>query len=676
MALSDQGFTNVVTALGGAAGLDALARSEVSDEATAVAVVDIRMPPPDGYELLARINSMDPSRRPLSLAVTGDPSSETKLAALEAGASDFITKPVDAVELGLRVSHLANIKFQEQELRRTIGLAGELRMRADDAAEHASVAAQYFRLLADNSADVVIHLRGTEVAWISPSVQDTFGWPSEQWIGTDVTSWLHPDDLGNVFARLAEIGQGRWSTERVRVATADGDYRWTEGHGKPYVDADGNVDGVIGALRVIDEQVKAEQLSAEAQVRYQTLFESAPDAMVVVAADGSINSVNSRAEEMFGYSREDLLGMTVEMLLPHRFRANHSRYIDGFFTRPKVRPMGVGGDLFALRGNGTQFPVEVSLSPIRIGSESSVLAAVRDVTQLRAAQSEAQLAAVVRFSADAIVSFTLDGIIDSANPSAGRLLGCPAEDIVGRSMQSLLPPQSRRTFATVLQRLRRGEHTEPYETSWLHSDGSQVDVGINVFGIHDTDGELFGFSAIVRDITAEVEARQQLERLARFDTLTGLFNRGEAIANLDKALEDRRSPEPGLGVLFCDVDNFKAINDDLGHVVGDAVLSAVATRVRECVRSGDIVGRIGGDEILVLLHGVHTMAEAAEIAEKIRCRVADPIRHGDRTLRVTVSIGATLAVPNDSASATTTRADAAMYESKHAGGNTVRCVER
>ncbi len=127
-------------------------------------------------------------------------------------------------------------------------------------------------------------------------------------------------------------------------------------------------------------------------------------------------------------------------------------------------------------------------------------------------------------------------------------------------------------------------------------------------------------------------------------------------------------------MLFCDTDQFKAINDTWGHTVGDVVLSTVAGRIRDCVRDGDTVGRVGGDEMLVLLPGVHSIDEVVLIAEKICCRAAEPIHHLGQTIYTTLSIGATLAARGESVSAVTTRADAAMYKAKRAGRDTVTSI--
>ena len=187
----------------------------------------------------------------------------------------------------------------------------------------------------------------------------------------------------------------------------------------------------------------------------------------------------------------------------------------------------------------------------------------------------------------------------------------------------------------------------------------------------DADGKTDGVIAALRIVDDQVQAERRLDRLARFDTLTGLPNRAEVIGRLESALEQPRSPGSDLGILFCDVDHFKTINDTLGHAAGDVVLATLAARISDSIRQGDIVGRMGGDEMVVLLPGVHSLDEAAQIAEKIRCRAAEPIHCDGHTIQATLSIGATLSVPGESATAVTARADEAMYRAKQASRNTV-----
>ncbi|WP_445169222.1 diguanylate cyclase domain-containing protein [Mycolicibacterium sp. Dal123E01] len=187
----------------------------------------------------------------------------------------------------------------------------------------------------------------------------------------------------------------------------------------------------------------------------------------------------------------------------------------------------------------------------------------------------------------------------------------------------------------------------------------------------DIDGNEDGVITALRVVDDQVEFERRLEQLARFDMLTGLVNRAEAIERLESVLESPRVDGQHIGILFCDVDGFKHINDQYGHVVGDIVLATLAARIREGMRHEDTVGRTGGDEILVLLPGVGSLDEVGKVAEAIRRRAAEPIEYPGGIVHATLSIGATLAVPGDDATTATARADEAMYRAKGTGRNTV-----
>jgi len=177
----------------------------------------------------------------------------------------------------------------------------------------------------------------------------------------------------------------------------------------------------------------------------------------------------------------------------------------------------------------------------------------------------------------------------------------------------------------------------------------------------------------IAEISAAVDdMRNRLRELAQFDSVTGLITRTETMARFDAALASPREPGTRLGVLYCDIDHFKQINDTWGHAVGDAVLSTIAARMRECVHLEDTVGRIGGDELLILLPNIASTDVAVEIGEQIRSKAAEPIHQFGLTITTTMSIGATTSwLVGEPAAAVTARADAAMYQAKQAGRNTV-----
>ena len=178
-----------------------------------------------------------------------------------------------------------------------------------------------------------------------------------------------------------------------------------------------------------------------------------------------------------------------------------------------------------------------------------------------------------------------------------------------------------------------------------------------------------------RDVTGRHRAAQELDRRARTDDLTKLLNRKEVLERIERLATQTVRTGTGLAILFCDFDKFKEINDVYGHTAGDEVLRVMADRIRGCLRTtDDLAARIGGDEMLVVLHGVHNLDNAANVAEKLRVSAMEPIPIPGGEVNTTLSIGVTLAIPGETIDALVARADAAMYEAKKTRRNRVMAL--
>ena len=240
--------------------------------------------------------------------------------------------------------------------------------------------------------------------------------------------------------------------------------------------------------------------------------------MVMINQAGEIVMVNAQAERVFGYSRAELLGQPVEMLVPERFRSHHPGMRATFFTDPRPRPMGAGRDLHGLKKDGSEFPVEIGLNPIETDEGPMVLSAIVDITERKAAElalrdSEHRLralAAIVESSGDPIIGNTLDGIVTSWNKAAERIFGYTAAEMIGQSILRLAVPGHGDDMTEILNRIKRGEYVDHYETTRRHKNGATLHVSLTVSPVYDADGQLIGASKVARDITATKRAEAAL----------------------------------------------------------------------------------------------------------------------------------------------------------------------
>jgi PAS domain S-box-containing protein len=261
------------------------------------------------------------------------------------------------------------------------------------------------------------------------------------------------------------------------------------------------------------DEVREAQLSSGTLETFLSLM---PDAAVAVDSGGVIVAVNVRVQTFFGYSADELVGKPIELLVPERFRHAHRQHRAAFSSDPHARPMGAGLDLYARRQEGSEFPVDISLAPIGDDKSRLVVAAVRDITERKAAQSaQAQLAAIVRSSTDGIFSMTPSGVMTSWNQAAQEMFGYSRTDVIGHHVSQFFPDDP--ALEELLDAARSG-HTSSSrasrDTRWLTCDGTPVDVAISVS--HLDSGEDAGFSVLVRDIRVRKAAEAQLQRQARW----------------------------------------------------------------------------------------------------------------------------------------------------------------
>src|SRR6202521_6090923 len=331
-----------------------------------------------------------------------------------------------------------------------------------------------------------------------------------------------------------------------------------------------------------DHDGRSPSLSAKTMVEVllsSDLLETLPDAIVAVDRDGTIVQVNSQAQELFGYDRDELIGQKVEMLVPESYRRKHYHHRQNFAETPKTRRMGADLDLYGRRRNGSEFPVEISLSPVATENGTTfVLSAIRDISdrkriseELRRANEElhlrtteqlgeyrSRLASIIDSSEDAILSKDLNGTITSWNRGAERIYGYTPEEVIGKHISLLIPTDRPDEIPQILRQIARGEGIDHHESVRLTKDGRRLDVSVSVSPLRNAAGEVVGASVIARDVTAQKRTEGQLRQSQKMEAIGRLaggvahdFNNILGIINsCTEFLRDRIDPaaEPSLYV--------------------------------------------------------------------------------------------------------------------------------
>ena len=273
---------------------------------------------------------------------------------------------------------------------------------------------------------------------------------------------------------------------------------------------------------------------------------------------------------------------------------------------------------------------------------------------------------------DGAATVSPDGIVLYANQAMANLVAAPCPRIVGQPAHRMFSESSRRRLDRVLV---TGSPGGSFEAELVTTGGDPVPVLVGSSVVVTDDGPLICLT--VTDLTGERKAEAAMAHAAQHDALTGLPNRTLLTDRLEHALQRRARRTGSLGLLFCDVDGFKTVNDAYGHQVGDAVLKATATRLSSVVRPEDTVARIGGDEFVVLCESLTNLEAATMVASRLRDAVAAPVTTQVGDVQVTLSIGVAVAAPTDEVSPDTLLRDAdeAMYKAKRQGPNVIEMFD-
>jgi diguanylate cyclase (GGDEF)-like protein/PAS domain S-box-containing protein len=518
---------------------------------------------------------------------------------------------------------------------------------------------------------------------------DMIGHAREEVEGQSFRRFTHPDDLARDDELLRHIRSGGDMTGPVdkRFLKKGGGEVWVRRVAAVAREPGGQAKLVVGAFFDLTEQRARDRELHNTNAFLSAVVETSPVAIYTTDLEGMVTFWNDAAENIFGFKREQAIGR----LAPFISQAKREEA-----ARLRSRVLGgevlTGLELERQRADGEQIVVNGSAAPLRdqSGTVNGLLVACIDVTGAKHAAaelerhvtrykeaeraleaSEARFRVLTESSLDLISVVDAEGVIRYQSPALKHLLGYESAETVGRNVSEFVHPEDIDHSRAALRRIIEARQSiEPVEFRLRHRDGSWrtfESLGTNRLDNPHIHGVVFNS----RDVTDRKVIQQRIQHLAYHDNLTGLPNRSLLQDRLAHSIARAERTNRKVAVLFIDLDNFKNINDTLGHDVGDELLRQVAGRLKECVRAEDTIARQGGDEFIVLLDGLDDGRGASLVAQKILNALRKAIVLSGTDQHVSGSVGIAL-FPEDGRDAQTLmkNADTAMFHGKTQGKNT------
>jgi diguanylate cyclase (GGDEF)-like protein/PAS domain S-box-containing protein len=307
-----------------------------------------------------------------------------------------------------------------------------------------------------------------------------------------------------------------------------------------------------------------------------------------------------------------------------------------------------------------------------IGVSMQVQELKNSAEKLRAANE--RLSSHMQNSPLTVVELDARLLVTHCSPRASQMFGLDADALIGNDVLATLGGADADTMRRSFERLQQGQESRNrFESTHQRADRSIVHCEWFNSALTDARGEITSIMSLIEDVTVRVQVESELRRMASHDPLTGLRNRGSLEECLDDAIARAGRSHIQVSVLFVDLDGFKRVNDNYGHAAGDQVLCEVALRLKQCVREGDTVGRVGGDEFVVIPASDGRSESADSIAQRLLEALAEPISFKGGSAQISASIGIAQHPPfPGDAKEMLKSADAAMYEAKRAGKGCVR----
>ena len=505
------------------------------------------------------------------------------------------------------------------------------------------------------------------------------------------TGLIHPEDQAMMATYFAGdvVGLGKPFDKEYRIVRqSDQEVRWVHGLGRLEFDSQGQPLKMRGTIKDITEGKLAETRLRDSEERYRSTFEQAAVGIVHTSFEGACLRCNARFAEIVGYPQQEIPGMTFQQITaPEDMDAS----LDALQRMSRETVENAAWEKRYIRKDGSIAWVKVTVSMQRDAEGRALhsIALVEDISARKAAEarlaeatealrvSEERYRTAFQTSLDAInINRLEDGVYIDCNAAFLKIMGYEREEVIGQNSTELAIWADSRDRNNLVEMLRRNLVCRDLESRFKKKDG-EIFWGLMSASVFELDGVPCILS-MTRDISDAKAAEDKIRNLAFYDSLTGLPNRRLLLDRLRQTLADSASDLHMQALLLVDLDNFKTLNETLGHQTGDLLLQEAARRLISCIGEEGTVARLGGDEFLVMLEDRSATAEdaaalASETAERMLIAVSQPYLLAGHACRSTASIGvAVFGDSPDTVDEILQKADIALDQAKNSGRNNIR----
>ncbi|MDJ0509535.1 MAG: EAL domain-containing protein [Crocosphaera sp.] len=655
-------------------------------------LLDIRMPDLSGYEVCRELKENPLTQEIPVIFISALQETIDKVEAFAVGGVDYLTKPLHLPEVLARIQAQLAWRFSLKEIQklnqqldkrvqqRTAELAWSNQSLKEEILERKKIeeslreSESKFRQLSENIQEVFWLTdydpqlgKVTNMDYVSPAFETVWGHTCESlyhnpWLWIEV---IYPDDRQRVKTSFKQNAVEGSFDEEYRIIRPDGSIRWIHDRGFPIYNEDGQVYRIAGIAEDITKRKLTQEALRESEARWQFALEGAGDGIWDWNIETNSVFFSAQLKAMLGYTDQEMSNHLEEWKSRiHREDIDSvfedvDKYFKGEISvyENEHRLLCKDGSYKWILDRGKVIEWTAEGKPLRmIGIHS-------DITRRK--QAELERDRFFNLSLDLLFIADYQGTLKRINPAWSNLLGYSEQNLLNQSLLQIIHPDDQSTVEDALQRLNQGKDIDILEIRCRCLDESYLWIAWNAVPFPQ-ENLLYGAG---RNISQRKASEERLVHQTLHDSLTGLANRSYFMERLELAIKkEKRHPNQHLAVLFIDLDDFKHINDTLGHFIGDQFLIEVAQILRTSVRDVDCVARLGGDEFIILLEEVYYQENVFKIVQRIQEKLKSSIQLREYNILTSASIGIFLDTEDyQDINEIVRNADIAMYQAKAKG---------